>query len=414
MAEDNRMNIAICLNKVQPRDGTSHFATQLGEMLMAAGHEVTLVAGMRSQPHELAHVPPGLAYVHTRPGRWDSMDRDLSNIGLLFQRARFDVAFICLGVPPRHLAHFLHRLPDSTAIVPIVVTDRFFVYDPLTRSAAAWNIAAAICPRLVDEVHSRLPGKPARLVTTGVPHPTDAELATRAAHGTPLRLLFVGRLAGRKNVFMLPEILAACLRRGVDATLTVCGHGPDREPLVEACRAAGVSHLVDFPDVPEQKGLYETYRQHHVLLLTSSYGEGLGLVLLEAQANGCVPVASCLEGVFDFAIEAGVTGLLAEIKNAEGFAEQIATLTSPDRWQQLSRAGVARTRELFTYEAMARDYLALLADLERGEYALPRPRSTLARPPLTWTAHLPPPVLERYARLLPSWQPAVPPDPDPE
>jgi glycosyltransferase involved in cell wall biosynthesis len=172
--------------------------------------------------------------------------------------------------------------------------------------------------------------------------------------------------------------------------------------------------LVEFPDVPEQKELYETYRQHHVLLLTSSYGEGLGLVLLEAQANGCVPVASRLQGVFDFAIEEGVTGLLAEIKNADEFAEQIATLTAPDRWQQFSRAGVARTRELFTYETMARDYLALLADLERGDYPLPRPRSMVPRPPLRWTAYLPPPVLERYARLLPSWQPVAPPDPDPE
>ena len=414
VAEDNRMKIAICLNKVQPRDGTSHFATQLGEMLMAAGHEVTLVAGMRSQPHELAHLPQGMAYVHTRPGRWDSMARDLSNIGDVFSRAQFDVAFVCLGVPPRHLADFLYRLPDTTAIVPIVGTDRLFAYDPLVKSAAAWNVAVAESPRLMDELNHRVPGKPVRLLTTGVPQPTDAELATRADHGTPLRLLFVGRLAGRKNVLMLPAILAACLRRGVDVTLTVCGHGPDREPLMEACRVAGVAHLVDFPDVPEQTGLYETYRQHHTLLLTSSYGEGLGLVLLEAQANGCVPVASRLLGVFDFTIGEGVTGLLAEIKNAEYFAEQIATLTSPNRWQQLSRAGVAQTRELFTYEAMARDYLALLADIERGEYALPRPRSSLARPPLRWTAHLPPPVLERYARLLSSWQPAVPPDPDPE
>jgi glycosyltransferase involved in cell wall biosynthesis len=413
VAEDNRMKIAICLNKVQPRDGTSHFATQLGEILMAAGHEVTLVAGMRSQSHELAHLPVGLAYLHTRPGRWDSMARDLSNIGGLFQQARFDVAFVCLGVPPRHLAHFLHRLPDSTAIVPIVVTDRLIVYEPLARTAAAWNVAAAICPRLLDELHNRVPGKPVRLMMTGVPQPTDAELATRVPHGTPLRLLFVGRQAGRKNVLMLPAILTACLRRGIDATLTICGHGPDHEPLVEACRSAGLSHLVDFPDVPEQKELHETYRQHHVLLLTSSYGEGLGLVLLEAQANGCVPVASRLQGVFDFAIEEDVTGLLAEIKNADDFASQIATLTAPDRWQQLSRAGVARTRELFTYEAMARDYLALLADLERGDYSLPMHRSTLPRPSLRWTAHLPPPVLERYARLLPSWQPVVPPDPDP-
>jgi hypothetical protein len=48
------------------------------------------------------------------------MARDLSNIGGVFSRARFDAAFVCLGVPPRHLAEFLYRLPDATAIVPIV------------------------------------------------------------------------------------------------------------------------------------------------------------------------------------------------------------------------------------------------------------------------------------------------------
>lgn len=408
------MNIAIYLNKVQPRDGTSHFAVGLGDMLMRSGHELTLVAGMRSQPDELAHLPPGMTYVHTRPGRWDGMARDLWRVERLFRQRQFDVVFVCLGVPPRHLAHVLYRLPDATAVVPVVGTDRLFAYDPLVRSAPVWNMAVAESPRLLSELHQRIPGSTARVLTTGVPHPTDAVLSGRLPHGTPLRLLFVGRLAGRKNVLMLPDILAGCLHRSVDVTLTVCGHGPDRVPLEEACLARGVSHLVEFREVPDQTGLYATYRQHHILLLTSSYGEGLGLVLLEAQANGCVPVASRLSGVFDFTIQDGVTGLLAEIKRPEDFAEQVATLTVPDRWHQLSEAGVVRTRECFTFDAMARDYLTLLAELHRGEHPLRQPRSTVVRPPLPWTAYLPPPVLERYTRRFPGWQPAAASDPDPE
>jgi hypothetical protein len=79
---DPPINIAICLSKVQPRDGTSHFATQL----VRAGHAITLVAGMHSHPDELDHLPPGLEYVHTRPGRRDSVSRDLSRIDGCFGR----------------------------------------------------------------------------------------------------------------------------------------------------------------------------------------------------------------------------------------------------------------------------------------------------------------------------------------
>lgn len=34
------MKIAVCLQIIQPRDGTSHFAMQLGQMLADAGHDV--------------------------------------------------------------------------------------------------------------------------------------------------------------------------------------------------------------------------------------------------------------------------------------------------------------------------------------------------------------------------------------
>jgi len=54
-------------------------------------------------------------------------------------------------------------------------------------------------------------------------------------------------------------------------------------------------------------------------------GEGLGLVLLEVQANGCVPVATKLPGISDYAVEEGVTGLLTP----EGDAAALAGLAGP-------------------------------------------------------------------------------------
>lgn len=383
------MKIAVCLNKIQPRDGTSHFAMQVGDMLAAAGHAVTMMA---ERPHtlDLRNRQPSLNFISFGQRRWQSKAGLIHRIGKVFQEQRFQVVFICAGLPVPDLERALCLLPDETAVVPILGGDREHVYLPTHRSAPAWNVAVAESPRLQRTIQVRVPERVVRLLTTGIVHPSADELAERVAYATPLRLIFVGRLAGRKNVHMLPQILAGCVRRGIAVRLTVCGNGSDKPALIQACQDTGVTHLVDFPDIPHQPELYEAYRQHHALLWTSSYGEGLGLVLLEAQANGCVPVASRLLGVTDFTLADEETGLLAEEQNVDDFVQQIVALTDPDRWQRLSIAGIARTRQLFTLQEMAREYGELLEELRQGAYPLPASRSKLPRPRFGYREYVPP------------------------
>jgi glycosyltransferase involved in cell wall biosynthesis len=383
------MKIAVCLNKIQPRDGTSHFAMQIGDMLAGAGHDVTMIAA-RPYALDLQRREPRLAFFSIGQRQWESKAGLIRRIGRHFQEQRFQVVFICAGMPVPDLERALCLLPDETAIVPVLGGDREHVYEPTQRSAPAWNVVVAESPRLQRTIQERVPERDVRLLTTGIVHPSAVELAERVSYSTPLRLIFVGRLDGRKNVYMLPQILAGCVRRGIAVRLTICGNGPDKPSLIQACQDAAVTHLVDFPDIPHQPELYAAYRQHHALLWTSSYGEGLGLVLLEAQANGCVPVASRLLGVTDFTLADGETGLLAEEQDVDDFVKQIAALTDPDRWQRLSSAGIARTRRLFSLEAMRREYGALLDEIGQGLYPLPASRSTLPRPRFGYKEHVPP------------------------
>ncbi len=373
------MKIAVCLKVIQPRDGTSHFALQLGRVLAGAGHDVTMVAEIIGPP-EPGLGGPGLPVLRIGQTRWETAAGNVHRIGRLVRERGFRALFICSGLPVRHLEQALCLMPDSVAIVPVLGGDREHVYQPVQRTAAAWNFVVAESPRLLREIRARVPEKPARLLTTGIVHPEEGELAGRAPLSVPLRLLYVGRLFGRKNVWMLPKILAACLRRGLPSTLSVCGYGPDRGVLEQACREEGVADRVEFLELPSREDLYGALRSHHVSLLTSSPGEGLGLVLLEAQANGCVPVASRLPGVTDFSVEDGVTGLLAEVGEPESFAEQVGRLADPEVWRRFSEAGVARTRRQFSLEEMARQYGGLLEELEGGCHPLPVPRSRLPRP----------------------------------
>lgn len=396
------MKIAVCLDTIQPRDGTSHFAMQLGDTLASAGHLVTMIA-VRPQSLDLSGRQPSLRFYSIGQRQWESKAAQLQRIARFFRAQAFAVAFICTGLPLPDLERALNLLPDATAIVPVLGDDREHAYAPTQRSAAACNVVVAESPRLRQTIQARLPEKPVRLLTTAIVHPTDGELVGRlpftGLDAGPLRLLFVGRMVGRKNVYMLSKILAATIEKGIAATLTVCGNGPDREPLMRTCHELGFAHLVDFPSVPHQPELYDLYRRHHLLLWPSSYGEGLGLVLLEAQANGCVPVASRLLGVTDFTLADGETGLLAEEKNVEDFARQIGQLTDPVRWQRFSQAGIVRTRHLFTEQAMMRDYAALLAEIAQGHYPLPAPRSSLPRPVFSRREYVPPP-LYFFARSL--------------
>ncbi len=395
------MKIAVCARAVRPRDGTSHFAMQLADLLARGGHDVTMVVEKfealdgRSGRGPRSCIDVGQARCETKAGT-------VHRIARRFREERFDVVFVCAGLPARYLEEALGLSPDDTAVVLAVVSDRAFPCDPVVRSSASWNVAVAISSRLVQSLQDRLPAKAVRLAATGVALPSEGGLAELVPLTMPLRLLFVGRLLGRKNVLMLPRILAACLRRGLPSTLTVCGYGPDREPLERACHEEGVAHLVKFPVLPRQVELYLAFRRHHVLLLTSSYGEGLGLVLLEGHGNGCVPVASRLVGVTDFAVEDGVTGMLAEAGNPESFAERIAATSDPDRWQRLSDAAAARTRRLFSLDEMERDYAHLIREIGQGACPLPLPRSELPRPRFRPGSYLPPalsPVAKLYSRL---------------
>jgi len=273
------------------------------------------------------------------------------------------------------------------------------VYEPTKRTSAYWNVAVAISPRLQQETERRIPGKPVRLLATGVDLTSDEDLSSRIPFSKPLKLLYVGRLFGRKNVHLLPAIVAECRARELPVTLTIVGHGDDRASLAQLCQEYEVSQQIRFEVAPTQADLYRIFREHHVSLLTSEIGEGLGLVLLEAQANGCVPVASRIPGVTDFAIQEGVTGLLAEIGDARSFTDQIERLMHQAYWDAMSRAAIARMPGCFSLAEMSKAYEGLLKELQQGQYALAPARSECVQPSLGIQNYLPGPIYRMVNRL---------------
>ncbi|MFZ2631241.1 MAG: glycosyltransferase family 4 protein [Desulfosalsimonadaceae bacterium] len=235
-----------------------------------------------------------------------------------------------------------------------------------------------------------------------IPNGIDCALFEDAAHNrrggdTALRLGFLGRLEhNQKGVLFLPEILGRLHRQGVKFTCRIAGKGVHRKVLETKLESLVRNGTVAFvgplsPDeVPGFLGGLDSF-------LFPSQFEGCPNALLEAIMAGCVPVAWILEGITDFIIQNGITGLVCPTGDCEAFADKIAMLANDrDQLQKMSQAAAGDARKRFSQARVAMDYARLIKDAMQ----MPPPSWT----PLPWASFRPDPAFAEYKR----WHAAFP------
>ncbi|MGA0597326.1 glycosyltransferase family 4 protein [Enterovirga sp. CN4-39] len=170
--------------------------------------------------------------------------------------------------------------------------------------------------------------------------------------GRPPRLLAVAMMRDGDKLAsfrLLGEALARIPNR--PWVIDVVGDGPAR-PEVERILAP-FGARVAFRGRLEGADLAVAYNEAD-LLVWPAVNEAYGMVLLEAQANGCPVVAGCFGGVPDVVVD-GATGLLAEPGNAAALAEGVASLLAdPARRATMGEAARRFVREERSLDRAAR------------------------------------------------------------
>ncbi len=193
-----------------------------------------------------------------------------------------------------------------------------------------------------------------------VPNGVDAERFRPLGDGlsiesTPLEpgarvLAFIGSLIRRKNVEILPDILARLLPRHPDLHLLVAGEGPERETLVDGagrCDVADRVHLLG-PISEEEK--VRLLNRAEVFLFPSRL-EGFGLAVAEAMACG-TPVVAARAGALPEVVEDGLTGWLCDPEDPEAFVVAVdRLLQDPALGRSTGEAGRRRVLERFRWES---------------------------------------------------------------
>lgn len=221
---------------------------------------------------------------------------------------------------------------------------------------------------LVEEV--RIPRNKVMQLYNGVDHDRFKGGAVRPADWPadwPARALVVGtvgRLAAVKDQQSLIRALVRIfsLRPDLRPVLRciVVGDGPERGPLEDSIRQAGLAHCVwlagDRDDVPELLASLD-------LFVLPSLGEGISNTVLEAMAAGRAVVATRVGGNPEL-IRDGETGRLVPVGDSGILAEvMLELLDEPPRRHAIGEAARRQVRERFDWSQTVAAYLAVYDEI---------------------------------------------------
>lgn len=352
-----------------PGGGVEIYLLRLGEYLTRQGFQVDIITTEEPGAWFDRIAPRGIGAVHIDGALVATPILHAMRVGRRLAAGNYQVVFLN-GAYTAQLA--LNILPDDVIAIPVLHGDIDFVYRKYCANAGAWNVVVAVSPKVRREAQQRVPNRTVLFIPNGVDLPAEDDWLKRQPYAHPFRLVYVGRLEQRqKGIFFLPEILEGCLQRGLEVTLTIAGDGPDSESLQQAFAQRGLKDRVEFVGHLTPQQVYATYLDAHVMLMPS-FWEGLPTVLLEAQACGCVPIASRLPEITDVAVADGQSGILVEIGDVQGFVDGITNLyTHPEQWAQCSAAAHAKVVNEFSVEVMGKTYQRLIAECLVGLYPLP-------------------------------------------
>jgi glycosyltransferase involved in cell wall biosynthesis len=190
---------------------------------------------------------------------------------------------------------------------------------------------------------------------------------TRAA-SLPLKIAFVGRLVPYKGADILLDAAADFLKSG-QLTVTIIGDGPQRSYLESMVRRLDIEQSVQFKGWLPHVEIQNQLRLCDALILPSIREFG-GAVVVEAMALGVAPIVADYGGPSELVTD--TTGIRVGFSDRQslvtGIKRAIAdVIRCPKQLDQLGAAAQANAQHNFTWDAKARQVIAVYDAVLNGE-----------------------------------------------
>jgi glycosyltransferase involved in cell wall biosynthesis len=362
----------------------------VGRSLLQAGHRPHLVTTRAPGAWFDRAADHGLPATFLSPGYEAGVRATLSHVRRVAARlSGFD------GVLLAH-AHDAQAgvglLPRAMPVVSVLQCDVDEVYDVGLANAAGLSAVVAVSGAIAARARGRVGSRTPVVCIPNFTDVADSLPAGRERSGGVLALLFVGRLVPHKGVKRLVPVLGRLRAQGIDARLTVLGDGPERACIEQAAEAAGLSAFVTLSGLVPPAAVRAAMREADVLFLPSR-AEGLPLVVVEAMAEGLVPVVSRLPVMNDL-VTHGANGLTFDVDDEPEMVAALCSLTDVERRRALAVAAHDRVLRGFSSEVCGTAWVRLFDDAFAGRLVPARTRRW------TWPVH--PGPLVPWSDLVPA------------
>jgi len=176
-----------------------------------------------------------------------------------------------------------------------------------------------------------------------------------------LDIIFLGRLAESKRLDLLLRIVGLLVVNRPGLRVAIIGDGERKPFLIDLCTKLGIGANVHFTGRLDNAS---TWLRRSKLFVLTSRTEGVSIAMLEAMAQGVVPVVIDV-GELSSVVNNGVNGYLIRSPSKREFSHRIEDLLSdPARWQSFSNCARLGVTNIAGRETVIEQWRALFSSNE--------------------------------------------------
>ena len=337
MAE-RKLNILMMIHRQADNSPYCFYVHEQAKALKARGHEVTVISAVGVTPM-MERIRPKQAEVAKETPQYACVDGidvyyprylTLGNAGekllggrllhlaalplarKLHREKKFDILHVHMLPRDGHAGLMTAKALHIPCALTVHGTDIFHYFipgrEPWKRNKAIANgvdALMAVSSLLMSRV---APYRDEKKISRVVPNGVDLSLVPEKTHNRPRAVISVGTLKARKCMDRTLEAFARLATEFPDATLTIVGIGEMEAQLKARIQELGLADRVEMTGGLPHEEVIERMAQSDLFVLPS-WGEGYGIVYIEAMAAGCISVGAVGEGIED-TIRDGENGFL--------------------------------------------------------------------------------------------------------
>lgn len=260
----------------------------------------------------------------------------------------------------------LGMLSSKTIVLPILHNNLPSMIKNVLGNDGQWNKIVCVSPALQNVLLNHTSNDKVTVISNGVfVEDLWPKRENNFLTAEKINILFVGRIEdAQKGVLFLPDIVKLGIEKKLtNIHLTIVGDGPS---ITELKRKISIMKLEQYISVIGKKDHEEVIsimKNHTVLLMPSRY-EGHPIVLLEAMAQGIVPIVTNLPGHTDHVVTHKENGYLCDLSNLESFTNSIIELEKDRKLlKSMSRQAWETVYDSYNTNQMCMKYLELIKEV---------------------------------------------------